>query len=107
VTKKAYRAFSACKGALGKTWGLKPNVLHWIYIMIIRPVLTYGSAVWWTRVNYNISRMELNKLQRLASLAITRAIKMTPKAAMEVLLGLPTLHVTIEAEAQAGIYRIV
>jgi hypothetical protein len=34
-------------------------------------------------------------------------MKMTPTAAMEVLLGLPPLHVMIEAEAQAGIYRLM
>jgi ribonuclease HI len=32
---------------------------------------------------------------------------MTPTAAMKVLLGLPPLHVMIEAEAQAGIYRLM
>jgi hypothetical protein len=107
VINKAYRAFWTCKGTFGKTWGLKPKVLHWIYIMIIRPILTYGAMVWWTRVNYNVRRMELNKLQRLACLAITGAMKTTPTAAMEVLLGLPPLHVVIEAVAQAGIYRLI
>jgi hypothetical protein len=60
--------------------------------------------VWWMRVNYNVSRMELNKLQRLSCLAIMDMMKTTPTAAMEVLLP---LHVTIEAEAQAGIYRLI
>jgi hypothetical protein len=106
LINKAYRAFCTCKGTFGKTWGLKPKGLHWIYIMIIRPILTYGSTVWWTSVNY-VSRMELNKLQRLACFAITGAMKTTPTAAMEVLLGLPPLHVVIEAEAQAGIYRLM
>jgi hypothetical protein len=32
---------------------------------------------------------------------------MTPTVAMEVLLGLPPLHVMTEAEAQAWIYRIM
>jgi hypothetical protein len=74
--------------------------------MIIRPILTYGATVWWMRVNYNLSRRELNKLQRLACLAITGVMKTTPTAAMEVLLGLPPLHVIIASEAQAGIYRL-
>jgi hypothetical protein len=107
VINKAYRAFWTCKGTFGKTWGLKPKVLHWIYIVIIRPILTYGAMAWWIRVNYNVSRMELNKLQRLACLAIMGVMKTTPTAAMEVLLGLLPLHVVIEAEAQAGIYRHV
>jgi hypothetical protein len=40
VINKAYRAFWTCKGTFGKTWGFKPKVLHWNYIMIIRPILT-------------------------------------------------------------------
>jgi hypothetical protein len=35
------------KGTFGKTWGLKPQVLHWIYTMVIRNILTYRSVVWW------------------------------------------------------------
>jgi hypothetical protein len=34
-------------------------------------------------------------------------MKMTPTATMEVLLGLPPFHVMIEAEALAGIYRLM
>jgi hypothetical protein len=44
--------------------------------------------VWWLRVRYSVSRMELNKLQRLACLAITGAMKMTPISAVVVLMGL-------------------
>jgi hypothetical protein len=50
VMNKAYRAFWTCKGTSGKTWGLKPRVVHWIYNTVIRTVLTYGSMVWWPRV---------------------------------------------------------
>jgi hypothetical protein len=34
-------------------------------------------------------------------------MKTIPTAAMEVLLGLPPLHVMIEMEAHAGIYRLM
>jgi hypothetical protein len=44
-----------CSATMGKTWGLKTRVLQWIYTMVIRPILTYGSIVWWPRVRY-ISR---------------------------------------------------
>jgi hypothetical protein len=104
---KAYRAFRTCKGTSDKTWGLKPRVVHWIYTMVIRPVLPYSSMVWWPKIRYNVSRTELSKIKRLACLAITGAMKTTPTAAMEVLLGLPPLHVMIKTEAQAGIYRLM
>jgi hypothetical protein len=34
-------------------------------------------------------------------------MKMTPTVAMKVLLGLPPLHVMIEVEVHAGIYRLM
>jgi hypothetical protein len=40
VINKAYRPFLTCKGTFGKTWGMKLRVVHWIYTMAIRPVLT-------------------------------------------------------------------
>jgi len=59
------------------------------------------------RFQYNISSTELGKLQKLPCLAITGVMKITSAAAMEVLLELPPLHVMIEEEAQAEIYRIM
>jgi len=70
-------------------------VMQWIYTMVIRLMLTYDSKVWWLRVRYNLSRTELSKVQRLACLAITGVMKMTPTAAMEVLLDLPPLQMMI------------
>jgi hypothetical protein len=57
-------------------------------------------------VKYKTSQAELSKLQRVACLGITGVIKTTPTAAMEVLLGLPPLHLQLEAEAMIGCYRL-
>jgi hypothetical protein len=54
-------------------------------------------------MKYNVSKKELSKIQKLACLAITGAMKMTPRAAMEDLLGLPALRMMDEAEAQTGV----
>lgn len=88
-----YRPFWTCKCTFGKTWGLKPRVVSWIYTMMIRTVLTQSSVVWRPRMKYNVSKKGLSKIQKLACLAITGAMKMTPRAEMEFLLGLPALHV--------------
>jgi hypothetical protein len=53
-----------------------------------------------------VAEGQLGKMQRLACLAITGTMKMTPTAAMAVLLRLPPLHV-IRVAAQAGIYRLM
>jgi hypothetical protein len=61
-------AFWTCRGMFGKTWGLQPHVVHWIYTAGVRPIITYGATVWWPRVRLKTSQAELSKLQRLACL---------------------------------------
>jgi hypothetical protein len=39
-------------------------------------------------------------------LGITGAMRTAPTAAMEALLGLPPLHLQVEAEARVGNYRL-
>jgi hypothetical protein len=75
--------------------------------MVIRPMLTYGSIVWWPMVRYKVSKAELSRLQRLATLVITETMRMASTVAMKVLLGLPPLHVMIEGDAPKGIYRMM
>jgi hypothetical protein len=101
VMNKVNMAFWTFESTFGKIWGLKPKVVYWIYTMVIRPMLSYGFTIWWSRVTYKVNRLELGRLQRLACLAITEAMRMAPTAAMEVLLGLPPLHMMIGAEAHA------
>jgi hypothetical protein len=106
VTNRAYRAFWTCKGTFGKTWGLKSWVVHWVYTMVVRPTITYVTMVWWPRLKFMMSQAKLSKLQRLACLGVTGTTRAAPTAEIEVLLGLPHLHLKIAAEAQAGIYRL-
>ena len=70
-------------------------------------MLTYGSIVWWPMIRYKVNEVELRRLQRLATLAITETMRIAPTVAMEVLLGLPPLHVMTEADAPVGIYRLM
>jgi hypothetical protein len=42
----------------------------------------------------------------MACLSITAEIKTAPTAAIEVLIGLPPLHLQLVPEARAGIYRL-
>jgi hypothetical protein len=42
----------------------------------------------------------------MACLGITGAMRSAPTAAMEVLLGLPPLHLQMEVEAKVGNYRL-
>jgi hypothetical protein len=64
---KAYKAFWTCRSMFGKTWGLRPHIMYWIYTAVIRPIITYSITIWWPRVKLKTSKAELSKLQRLAS----------------------------------------
>jgi hypothetical protein len=75
--------------------------MYWIYTMVVRPIVIYAATVWWLRVNFKTSKVELGKLQR-----ITGATKTAPTAAIEVLIRLPPLHLQLEGEARAGIYGL-
>jgi hypothetical protein len=66
----------------------------------------YAATVWWPRVKLKISQVELSKLQRIVCLGITGTMRIAPTAAMEVLLGLPPLHLQVEADAKARNYRL-
>jgi hypothetical protein len=46
VTSKAYRAFWTCRGTFGRTWGLRPKAIHWIYTVVVRPIVTYIATLW-------------------------------------------------------------
>jgi len=103
---KAVSTFWQCKRIVGKTWGITPKIAHWIYVAIIRPMLTHAAIVWWPRVELGVAKTMLGRLQRLACLAITGAIRTTPTAAMETLLGLPSLDIHIKSVAMNSCYRM-
>jgi hypothetical protein len=80
-------------------------VKYWIYTAVAGPTITYAATVWRPKVKIKTSHAELTKLQRMTCLGITGAMRTAPRAAIEVLLGLPLLHMLVEAEAKAGNYR--
>jgi hypothetical protein len=53
-----------------------------------------------------ITKIQLGRIQRMARLAITGAMKLTPAAAKEVLLNLTPLDLLIMAEASMALYRL-
>ena len=49
VTQKATIALGRCRQMCGKNWGLNPKMILWLFIRVVRPMITYGSVAWWTR----------------------------------------------------------
>ncbi|XP_058987393.1 uncharacterized protein LOC131806753 [Musca domestica] len=94
--KRGFIALYSCKNSIGKSWGLKPYIIKWLYESIVRPILTYGSLVWWHSLKKPTYSRNINKVQRAASLLITGAFRSTPQAALDTLLGLSPLAIHVE-----------
>ncbi|GJQ80110.1 hypothetical protein Trydic_g12302 [Trypoxylus dichotomus] len=77
------------------------------HISIVRPTATYGAITWFQKVTQVPTRNTLNKLQRLAYVCITGAMRTWPIAALEVILDVIPLHIVMEGVAHAAMYRLI
>ena len=104
--KKIRRIMFQCKRVVGRTWGLTPNAMKWIYQAIVRPILVHGSAIWAHSLEKKGNKKRLDQIQRLACLSITGAMRSTPTAGLEALLGFLPLNLYTRGEALKGIIRL-
>jgi hypothetical protein len=104
--RKAQNLLWACRRACGGVWGLGPRVVHWLYVSVIRPSVTFTSLVWWPGCQTARAKTKLSQIQRLACLGITGAASPTPTYAMEVLICLPPLELVVQGEAQLAVHRL-
>ena len=104
--RKATFILCQCRRTFSRTWGLTPKMVNWIYTSVVRPYLAYGVIAWWSRVQLEVSRKMLSKVQRLACVSITGVMRTTPTAALEVLLDLPPLHIFLEGEVTRSLCRV-
>ncbi|KAI5754342.1 hypothetical protein M8J77_007902 [Diaphorina citri] len=106
ISKKATAATWTCRRLFGRTWGLKPHMIHWSYVAIIRPMVTYASMVWWPKTEEKTAQAVLQKIQRLACLNITGAMRTCPTAAMETMLDMLPLYLHIKKDAMLSALRL-
>lgn len=66
----------------GKSWGLHPKMSLWLYTTVVRPILTYGSVVWWTRTKLTAKATKESSLHKTG---YTRTI---PTATSEIALSI-------------------
>jgi hypothetical protein len=106
IINKSQTTFAVVGCICGKKWGLRLNMVHWLYTRVIRPSILHGAIVWWSKVMQKTAKTQLGRIQRMACLAITGAMKSTPTTAMEILLNLTPLDLVILAEARMALYRL-
>lgn len=73
-------------------WGPKPKLLRWAYTGMVRPIVTYGAMIWGHESDTPQLTSLLRKLNRQAMNIIVKVPRSTPTNAMEIILGVPPLH---------------
>jgi hypothetical protein len=104
--RNAHNLLWACRRACGAGWRLRPKVVHWLYVAIIRLTISFASLVLWPGCQTASAKKKLSKAQRLTCVGITGAICTTPTVAMEALFGLPPLDLVIQGEARSAAHRL-
>lgn len=112
VKAKANKAFWAAAMITGKQFGAAPRVIKYIYNSIVVPRITYGSLFYWHKVSRRKGRNGTNAnildgLQRTASLLMTGAMKTTPQASLNAILGLTPIDDIITISAIESMNRLI
>jgi hypothetical protein len=80
-------------------------MVHWLYTRVIKSIF-HAALVWCPKVKQKSTKIQWGRIQRMACLAITGAMRTTPTTAMEVLLNLTLLDLLITAKAKMVLYRL-
>ena len=106
ITRKATTALMQCRQIVGKTWGIKPSMVEWIYTAMIRSIMSYACVSWAGGLNKKYLNRKLTKVQRLACLMISLAFPGTPTGVLKILLNITPIEEFLLAEPVRGSYRI-
>ena len=106
ITRKATTALMQCRQIVGKTWGIKPSMMKWIYTAMIRPIMSYACVSWAGGLNKKYLVRKLTKVQRLACLMISSAFPGTPTGDLEILLNITFIEEFLLVEAVRRPYKI-
>ena len=91
---------------VGKTWGIKPSMVKWIYTARIRPTTSYACVFLADGLNKKYLERKLTKVQRLACLMISSAFPGTPTGALKTLLNITPIEEFLLTEAERVSHRI-
>ena len=94
TTLRASRAIAA-SGMLGNsTRGLTPLMRRLLYTVAVRPIMTFGSPVWWKGSSAHVTL--LGKTQNQALRLITGGFRTSPVVAMEVESSIPPIALHLD-----------
>jgi hypothetical protein len=87
--RKTQNLLWAYRRTYGLTWGLGPRVVHWLYVSITTPSISFASLLWWPGCQTASAKKKLSRTQRLAYLGIIGAMCTTPTSSVETFICVP------------------
>ena len=98
---------SCLQKAVGITWGISPQGIAWLYNQVILPSVTYAAVSWQHSVDKRLYlRHRLEAVQRNAALMITRGLKSSPTANLEIMAGLQPINLKLQEVAIKAALRL-
>ena len=106
ILSRAKKLLWSTHSMAGKKWGTSPKMMLQLYTSAIRPVVTYGSFMWWPITRTQTAIAQCNSFQRAACLLISGCTRSCPTAAIERAIGLLPLHLQIVSTAMNTTFRL-
>jgi len=106
ITTKAKKQMMNLANSIGKEWGPSPFLTKWLYTAIIRPKFTYAAHVWANSINTQKLDAISRNIQRWALKQLGPIREKTPTAGLEVITGMPPLHIHLQEVALNTIARM-
>jgi ribonuclease HI len=105
VAEKARRTIFAAKNLIRRQYGVRPDMMHWIWTGCIIPKMLYGCHLWADRIK-SAQKKILDKVTYAALTNIAHCHKGTPLAGLQIILGTPPLHLKAKELALAAHDRL-
>lgn len=84
---------------------VKPDMMYKPYTIVVEFMITYVYLVWRQKIKQPTAVDKLRRVQRLACLEITGAMRITSTAALETFSNLPSLHLVMTEKARVAEFR--
>ena len=105
-SKKAHIAYYVCRKAFGKTWGLSPKLVYWIFTAVVRPILSYGASVWWNALLTANNCKKLEHIPRCVCIGITGALRSTSTESLLNILSIQPMRLYTQLIAARTAIRL-
>uniref|UniRef100_T1GAI8 Uncharacterized protein n=1 Tax=Megaselia scalaris TaxID=36166 RepID=T1GAI8_MEGSC len=86
----------SCNCVIGKKWGLQTSMIHWIFCIMVLPILSYGALVCWTATRRKSVIKKTNISAKNCLSKHHRFVRSTPTAALETILNLIQMDLKIK-----------